>query len=282
MRKKKRIEKRKIILITLLVICIVLGYMANIVSTNRQLTIFEKAIKDSVLTVSRVLTYPVDFVNEKIIASKEKKQMYNDYTNLKNELEQIKSYKDENEELKKQLNDLKQLLEIDNMLTDYDKINATIISRDLAYWNEFITIDKGENAGIFKDMPVIVNNGLIGKVVKTTAFSSTVKLLTSYSMDKISVKIKYNDDYIYGILSKYDYENDIYIIEGILENVDIEKGTIVTTTGMGDIYPAGIVIGQIVGVGTDNFDLSKVLQMKSNVDFNGINYVTVLKRGDLW
>jgi len=281
MRKKKRKEKRKIILITLLVICIVLGYMANIVSTNRQLTIFEKAIKDSVLTVSRVLTYPVDFVNEKIIASKEKKQMYNDYTNLKNELEQIKSYKDENEELKKQLNDLKQLLEIDNMLTDYDKINATIISRDLAYWNEFITIDKGENAGIFKDMPVIVNNGLIGKVVKTTAFSSTVKLLTSYSMDKISVKIKYNDDYIYGILSKYDYENDIYIIEGILENVDIEKGTIVTTTGMGDIYPAGIVIGQIVGVGTDNFDLSKVLQMKSNVDFNGINYVTVLKRGDL-
>ena len=281
MKKKKRIEKRKIVLIILLVICIVLGYMANIVSTNRQLTIFEKAIKDSVLTVSRVLTYPVDFVNNKIIASKEKKQMYNDYTNLKNELEQIKSYKDENEELKKQLNDLKQLLEIDNMLTDYDKINATIISRDLAYWNEFITIDKGENAGIFKDMPVIVNNGLIGKVVKTTTFSSTVKLLTSYSMDKISVKIKHNDDYIYGILSKYDYENDIYIIEGILENVDIEKGTIVTTTGMGDIYPAGIVIGQIVGVGTDNFDLSKVLQMKSNVDFHGINYVTVLKRGDL-
>lgn len=281
MRKKKRIEKRKIILITLLVICIVLGYMANIVSTNRQLTVFEKAIKDSVLTVSRVLTYPVDFVNKKIIASKEKKQMYNDYTNLKNELEQIKSYKDENEELKKQLNDLKKILEIDNMLTDYDKINATIISRDLAYWNEFITIDKGENAGIFKDMPVIVNNGLIGKVVKTTAFSSTVKLLTSYSMDKISVKIKYNDDYIYGILSKYDYENDIYIIEGILENVDIEKGTIVTTTGMGDIYPSGIVIGEIVGVGTDNFDLSKVLQMKSNVDFHGINYVTVLKRGDL-
>lgn len=281
MKKKKRIEKRKIVLIILLVICIVLGYMANIVSTNRQLTVFEKAIKDSVLTVSRVLTYPVDFVNNKIIASKEKKQMYNDYTNLKNELEQIKSYKDENEELKKQLNDLKKILEIDNMLTDYDKINATIISRDLAYWNEFITIDKGENAGIFKDMPVIVNNGLIGKVVKTTAFSSTVKLLTSYSMDKISVKIKYNDDYIYGILSKYDYENDIYIIEGILENVDIEKGTIVTTTGMGDIYPAGIVIGQIVGVGTDNFDLSKVLQMKSNVDFNGINYVTVLKRGDL-
>ena len=46
-------------------------------------------------------------------------------------------------------------------------------------------------------------------------------------------------------------------------------------TGMGDIFPAGIVIGKITGVNTDTFDLSNVLEMKSDVDFDNINYVTI-------
>jgi len=282
MRRKKKIETRKIVLIALIVICLILGYVANVVSTTRQLTVFEKAIKDSILTVQNIITYPIDFVIDKINVSKEKHQMYIEYEELKSKYEQIQQYILENEELKKQVEDLKNVLELDTTLNEYESINATIIGRDLAYFNENIIIDKGESSGIELNMPVVVNEGLIGKVVKTTSFTSTIRLLTSSSFDKISVKIKNGDNYVYGILSKYDIENDIYIIEGISENVEILDDALVTTTGMGDIYPSGIVIGKIVGVNTDNFDLSNVLEMKSNVNFDAINYVTVLKRGDLW
>jgi len=281
MRRKKKIETRKIVLIALIVICLILGYVANVVSTTRQLTVFEKAIKDSILTVQNIITYPIDFVIDKINVSKEKHQMYIEYEELKSKYEQIQQYILENEELKKQVEDLKNVLELDTTLNEYESINATIIGRDLAYFNENIIIDKGESSGIELNMPVVVNEGLIGKVVKTTSFTSTIRLLTSSSFDKISVKIKNGDNYVYGILSKYDIENDIYIIEGISENVEILDDALVTTTGMGDIYPSGIVIGKIVGVNTDNFDLSNVLEMKSNVNFDAINYVTVLKRGDL-
>lgn len=281
MRRKKKIETRKIVLIALIVICLILGYVANVVSTTRQLTVFEKAIKDSILTVQNIITYPIDFVIDKINVSKEKHQMYIEYEELKSKYEQIQQYILENEELKKQVEDLKNILELDTTLNEYESINATIIGRDLAYFNENIIIDKGESSGIELNMPVVVNEGLIGKVVKTTSFTSTIRLLTSSSFDKISVKIKNGDNYVYGILSKYDIENDIYIIEGISENVEILDDALVTTTGMGDIYPSGIVIGKIVGVNTDNFDLSNVLEMKSNVNFDAINYVTVLKRGDL-
>jgi len=281
MRRKKKIETRKIVLIVLLVLCFILGYLANIVSTDRQLTVFEKALKDGILTVQNVITYPIDFVVEKINISKEKKQMYIEYDNLKKELEKMQIYKQENEELKKQLEDLKNVLDLNNILSEYESINATIIGRDLAYFNENIVINKGEIAGITLNMPVVVKDGLIGKVVKTTAYTSTVRLLTSTTVDKISVKIKNEDSYVYGILSKYDLENDLYIIEGITEDITITENSIVTTTGMGDIYPAGIVIGKVTGVSTDNFDLSKILEMKSSVDFNSINYVSVLKRGDV-
>ena len=47
---------------------------------------------------------------------------------------------------------------------------------------------------------------------------------------------------------------------------------------MGNIFPAGILIGKITGVRTDTFDLSNVLEMQSDVNFDEINYVTLLKR----
>ena len=148
--------------------------------------------------------------------------------------------------------------------------------------NDNITIDKGEKDGIQVDMPVIVADGLIGKVVKTSTFNSTIRLLTANnSNDKISVKIKNEDNYIYGILSKYNEKNNNYIIEGITQNIEIKQDALVTTTGMGDIYPSGIIIGKVKGITTDNFDLSKVLEIESNVNFDAINYVKVLKRGDL-
>lgn len=280
-RKKKRIEKRKVVLIVLFVICLILGYMANVVSTNRQLTIFEKALKDGILTVQNVVTYPIDFVIEKINISKEKNKMYSEYENLKKQLEESQIYISENQELVRQLEEMKSILDLNISLSEHECINATVIGRDLAYWNENIIIDKGESDGIAVNMAVVVKDGLIGKVINTTAYSSTIKLLTSSADDKVSVKIKNNDDYVYGILSKFDEESGRYIIEGISENIEIKQDSIVTTTGMGDIYPAGIVIGTVKGVNTDNFDLSKVLEVESNVDFDAINYVTVLKRGDL-
>lgn len=281
-KRKKRVNKNKILIIVLIIVFIIIGCITNIVLTDRNLTIFEKTIKDSVLTVQKVITYPFDFIIDKVKENKEKNKMYDEYQKLKQQLEDSTNYITQNEELKKQIAEMKTLLEINNVLSDYESINATVIGRDLSYWSDNITIDKGEKDGIQINMPVIVSGGLIGKVVKTSTFNSTVRLLTSNnSNDKISVKIKNGNEYIYGILTKYDSKTKHYIIEGISQNVDINEDLIVTTTGMGDIYPAGIIIGKVKGISTDNFDLSKVLEVETSVNFDSINYVKVLKRGDL-
>ena len=249
------------------------------VVTDRKLTVFEKAIKDSVLTVQKIISYPINFIIDKIDEGKQKDLMYDEYSNLKKELEQYQKYQVENEELKKQLEEMKKLLGINNTLAEYTYMSATVVSRDLNFWSDTIIIDKGEHDGVTIDMPVVVGDGLIGKIVKTTTFNSTVRLITATDViEKISVKIKSGDDYVYGILSGYDSENETHIIEGISQTNKIESGSFVTTTGMGDIFPAGIVIGKITGVRTDTFDLSNVLEMKSDVDFDNISYVTILKR----
>ena len=283
MYKKKQKDKRnKIIISCIIIFCLIVGFIVNVVVTDRELTIFEKAIKDSVLTVQKILGYPIEFITNKIDENKEKDKMYEEYQKLQQEVADNNHYKIENEELKKQLEEMKELLKINDTLAEYTELTAVVINRDLGYWYDTITINKGEHDGVTIGMPAVVGEGLIGKVISTTTFNSTIRLITATDVvDKISVKIQTGNKYVYGILSSYDSETKTHIIEGISQTEEIENGAIVTTTGMGDIFPAGVMIGKITGVRTDTFDLSNVLEMKSEVDFDNINYVTLLKR-NLW
>ena len=79
-------------------------------------------------------------------------------------------------------------------------------------------------------------------------------------------------------MSGYDADKKVFIVEGIADNVEIEPGAIVTTTGLGSIYPSGILVGKVSGVTTDNFDLGKIIEVKSDVNFDNLSYVTILKR----
>lgn len=278
-RKKQKDKRNKIIISCIIIFCLIVGFIVNVVVTDRELTIFEKAIKDSVLTVQKILGYPIEFITNKIDENKEKDKMYEEYQKLQQEVADNNHYKIENEELKKQLEEMKELLKINDTLAEYTELTAVVINRDLGYWYDTITINKGEHDGVTIGMPAVVGEGLIGKVISTTTFNSTIRLITATDVvDKISVKIQNGNKYVYGILSSYDSETKTHIIEGISQTEEIENGAIVTTTGMGDIFPAGVMIGKITGVRTDTFDLSNVLEMKSEVDFDNINYVTLLKR----
>ena len=127
-------------------------------------------------------------------------------------------------------------------------------------------------------MPVVVNEGLIGKIVSVTNFNSTVRLLTSPNNYKISVKLKSDDGYVYGLLTGYNEDENVYKIEGISHTVKITDDTLVTTTGLGDIFPSGIVIGKVVGSKSDNYDLARLIEVRPSVDFDNFSVVTILKR----
>ena len=75
-------------------------------------------------------------------------------------------------------------------------------------------------------MVVINNKGLIGKVIKTTNFTSEIKLITTNdATTKISVGIDHNDNIIHGLLNGYDYKNNLLIVEGITNN-EFEKAIV--------------------------------------------------------
>lgn len=277
-KKSKKIDKKYMIIIVLVLFTFFVGISINIVKTDRNLTFPEKIIKDSILFVNKVINMPIDFIGNKFNEIKNKNNLYEKYIELKKQEEKINSINSLNDELSKEIKELKKLLELNTNLSEYTYLNASVINRNLDFFSNTLTIDKGENNKIEKGMAVVTNEGLIGKISSTSNFTSTIKLLTSDDINnKISVKIKNNDQYIYGLLT--GYSDGYLIVEGIDNNISsIEKNSVVTTTGLGGVFPSGIIVGKVIDSKKDNFDLATTLLVKSDVNFNDINYVTILKR----
>lgn len=279
MYEKKPFNKKYIIFIVVIVVALVLGITNAIIMNKEDLSPIEKAMKDSTLAVTKILYKPVEFIKDKMKEHSEKQNLYEKYKELEKKVKETDLIQSEKEELEREVKNLKKTLKLNQTLSESSYLNATVVNRNLGYWYNTITIDKGSYNGVEKDMPVIVSEGLIGKVTKVTNFNSTVKLITSDDVNnKTSVKIKVGDKFVYGLLSGYDKQKRTFIVEGISDNTEIPKDSVVTTTGMGDAFPSGIVVGKVKRVTTDNFDLAKTVEVTSSVDYDDLSFVTILKR----
>ena len=178
--------------------------------------------------------------------------------------------------LEEEIDKLKELTNINNVLTDYNYLNATVIERNREYWFNTLTINKGLKDGIILDMAVIDSHGFIGKIVNIRDNTSDIKLITTNDVNnKISVVI----DNIYGITKGYDSKNNLLKVI-ITEDVDL-KGKKVYTTGMGGVFPRGIIIGEVVVAVKDSDDVGNIVLVKLARNIKDVRYVSVLQRKDI-
>ena len=128
-------------------------------------------------------------------------------------------------------------------------------------------------------MAVIDGNGLIGRISNVRDNTSDIKLITTNDVNsKISVVIK-DVENIYGITKGYDSKNNLLKVI-IVEDKNIKKGSKVYTTGMGGIFPSGILIGEVDSVIKDNDGVGNVVLIKLTSDIKDNKYVSILQRKD--
>jgi len=278
---KNKLETKYIILIVIGSIIILLSIYAYIIKDKRNLNKVEQILKDSVLFVENIVLSPFRYITKEINEFINLKDVYKENEILKKNLDRYDLIYTQNQELKKQIEELKEITNIDYVLTDYEYLNAAVINRNLGYWYDTITINKGEKDGIRKNMAVITSKGLVGKITKTTSFNSEVKLITSSnSNNRISVIIDNNGEKSYGILSGYDEKENLLTIEGISDNKEITKDAIAYTSGLNDLFPSGIRIGTVKQIEKDNYGLSRIVYIEPASKLGELNLVTVLKRKD--
>lgn len=281
MKKNLNIEKKYIVLIIIVIVIIILGLLSYTLKKKKSLNAFESYLKDGIVSIENVIFYPFRYTVNLISDFKSLKDVKKENDILKSKIDKIESIETENIELRKELEDLKNELNITYVLTDYDTINGTVISRNINYWYNTVTINKGTDAGIKEEMPVINSYGLVGKVISTTKKTSTVRLLTTTdSNNKISVTIKSDNKSLHGLINGYNKNDNTLLVEGISNTKNVVVGSKVYTSGLGGVFPSGILIGTVESISKDDYDLSKIIKVTPNVDFLNINYVSILKRKD--
>ena len=148
-------------------------------------------------------------------------------------------------------------------LSNFDLLNAKVINNK----DKFI-IDKGLLDGVLKDQVVVTDNYLIGKIESVSYKESVVKLVTSDN-NYISVSINNSNKLL-------NRENNNLVIRGINKGDDIKIGDLVLTSGLSNIYPKELLIGEISNIEDDETYTGYIAKVKNYIDINNIKDITVI------
>ncbi|MEH7156924.1 rod shape-determining protein MreC [Neobacillus drentensis] len=270
------LNKRLIILlVSIIVLVALIGFSLR---ERSKLTWPEQFLKDTTGWVQSLVSKPTHFVTGFFENLQDLQNTYDENKELKSRVENLVNLEAQVQELKKDNEELRDILGEKRTLRDFKPLPATVIGRNPDRWHEMIIIDKGKLNGIEKNMAVVTATGLLGKVKNVTQFSSTVQLLSAMDpKNRISAVVQGKKD-VYGFVQGFDDKQKLLLIKSIPSGDKIEKGQTVITSGLGGVFPKGLMIGKVVDIKPDQYGLNQTALVKPGADFYDIENVIVIKR----
>ncbi|CEG23075.1 Cell shape-determining protein MreC precursor [Planococcus massiliensis] len=239
----------------------------------------EQIIKDAVGAGQSVFSGPAHFVTGVFDNVDSLLNTYEENKYLKSRLEEFATVQAEVTDLRSENAELKELVGKEEDLRDYNPIQATVIARNPDQWEEKIVINKGETSGVKPNMAVMTARGLIGKVTLVTKLSSTVELISTQNPNyRVSAMVLGGDKEVFGLIEGYDADRRELLLKRIDAEIELKEGQKVVSSGLGGIFPKGIVIGEITEVAIDEFGLTKLAYVKPAADFTLLNHVVIADR----
>lgn len=163
-------------------------------------------------------------------------------------------------------------------LVDFSRTNpentykaAAVIGRDPSPFLHYIIINRGSNDEILRGMPVVTNQGLVGRVDSVIADAARVQLITdpASSINSVLQNAKTS------ALALGSVTGDI-TLDMISQNITVESGDLILTSGLGGGYPADVIIGQVLTIRSLEYELFQQATVQPAVDFSKLSIVLVI------
>lgn len=163
-------------------------------------------------------------------------------------------------------------------LVDFETANpqnsykaAAVIGRDPSPFLQYVIINRGSNDGIQRGMPVVTNQGLVGRVDAVIADAARIQLITDPASN-VNVRLQ-NAEANASLIGSVTGDVTLDLIP---QDVALEPGDLVLTSGLGGGYPPDLIVGQIINIRTREFDLFQQAGVQPVVDFNRLQIVLVI------
>ena len=167
---------------------------------------------------------------------------------------------------------LRRFLDFQNTIQT-ETFSAQVVLHDLTGMFQTLMVDRGFQGGLEPDMPVINDEGVVGRIMDVSDHFSRILLLTD---PESSVDAVIQRNRVRGILSGKDSGG--CILKYVRSNLDIQQGDLVITSGKDGIFPKGLRLGTVQGIFKDPVDLFQRVEVKPMVHVNALEELLILKR----
>lgn len=265
----------KYIYISMSVLCALLVVFSF--KFSDRFTDFKTTVGDLVSPMQRGINSVGNYLSDKKDLLTSKKQLLEENQALKEKLDAL-SY--DNKILageNKDLDNYRELYQLDQKYPDYPKVAATVIGRDGNNWFNLFTIDKGKDDGVDVDMNVIAGNGLVGIVSEAGKHYAKVRSIID---DKSNVSTMFENTgetcMVKGNMqSIYKGYIDVNMISNTAEAAD---GDSVVTSRISDKFLPGLLVGYISNIKEETDGLSKSAQLTPVVSFDKLETVLIITK----
>lgn len=203
--------------------------------------------------------------------SKTRQALLDENTQLKNELQSQQSELLQLAYLKKENNKLRELLGSPLQHDEYKKV-AQVLLADTDPYVYQIVLNKGEKEGVFVGQPVVDEKGIIGQIYKTAYNTSRAILICDYQ-HAIPVQVLRNDMTMVAVGNGCN--NDL-LLDFLPNNVDIQVGDVLVTSGLDERFPEGYPVAVVSSVKLDIHDSTPVISATPTADLKRLRYLLLL------
>ncbi len=215
--------------------------------------------------------------------------LWNEYFDLRRVRRDNQFLREEIKQLRTQVGELREMALENYRLTHLldmkgragtETVVARVIGKDATNWFRTILIDRGRNEGVQRHMAVVTTEGLVGRVIETTAFAARVQLITD---PESAAGVLIQRSRVAGVAA--GNQGGSLQIKYLPLMADVVEGDRVITSGLGGVFPKGIPLGRVLRSNRpNNGALFQETWVQPLADFSRLEEVMILKRlpsGDL-
>lgn len=163
------------------------------------------------------------------------------------------------------------LLDFARTNPEHEYVAATVIGREISPFLQYIIIDKGSNDGLRHGMPVVTQQGLVGRIDALISDASRIQLITDANS---SVNVKLQTAGVEGLV-RGSVTGEISL-DMVPVDSEVQIGDILMTSGLGGTYPPNIFVGQVLTMQSKQNVLFQTGSVQPVVDFSNLSAVLVI------
>jgi rod shape-determining protein MreC len=165
---------------------------------------------------------------------------------------------------------LERLLELRDAVA-YQSVPGRVITRDPSRWFNTLTVDRGGRHGVVRNSPVVTPDGVVGRVIEVTATASRVLLIVD---SRSALGTLLQGSRAAGVVEGRG--SDRLHLKYLSRTAVVKRGDRVVTSGLGGVFPRGLVVGRVVSVTREEGALLQEAEVEPAAALDRLEEVLIL------